>query len=35
VKLYVAGEEISQGKGRSKKTAEQKAARQACLNVKE
>jgi ribonuclease-3 len=35
VKLIVAGEEISQGKGRSKKTAEQKAARQACLNVKE
>ena len=35
VKLFVAGEEISQGKGRSKKAAEQKAARQACLNVKE
>ncbi len=35
VKLYIAGEEISQGKGRSKKTAEQKAARQACMNVKE
>jgi ribonuclease-3 len=34
VKLFVAGEEISQGKGRSKKAAEQKAARQACLNVK-
>ncbi len=35
VKLFVAGEEIAQGKGRSKKTAEQKAARQACMNVKE
>jgi ribonuclease-3 len=35
VKLLVAGEEIAHGKGRSKKTAEQKAARQACLNVKE
>ena len=33
VKLLVAGEEISQGKGRSKKTAEQKAARQACMKV--
>ena len=35
VKLFIAGEEIAQGKGRSKKTAEQKAARQACMNVKE
>ena len=35
VKLFIAGEEIAQGKGRSKKAAEQKAARQACLNVKE
>ena len=35
VRLFVAGEEISQGKGRSKKAAEQKAARQACMNVKE
>ena len=35
VKLLVCGEEISQGKGRSKKTAEQKAARQACMNAKE
>ncbi len=35
VKLFIAGEEIAQGKGRSKKAAEQKAARYACLNVKE
>ena len=35
VKLYVGGEEIAQGKGRSKKTAEQKAARQAFQNAEE
>jgi ribonuclease-3 len=33
VKLYVAGEEIAQGKGSSKKTAEQRAAKQAFLNI--
>ncbi|MDD5018671.1 MAG: ribonuclease III [Eubacteriales bacterium] len=32
VKLYVGGEEMAQGKGRSKKNAEQKAAKQAFLN---
>ncbi len=33
VKLYVSGEEIAQGQGRSKKTAEQKAAKQAYLSA--
>ena len=33
VKLYVDGEEIAQGQGRSKKTAEQKAAKQAYLGA--
>lgn len=33
VKLYVCGEEIAQGQGRSKKIAEQKAAKQAYLSA--
>jgi len=33
VKLYVEGNEISQGKGASKKNAEQRAAKQALLNI--
>lgn len=33
VKLYVDGKEISQGKGASKKNAEQRAAKQALLNI--
>ncbi len=33
VKLYVAGEEVSQGSGPSKKSAEQRAAKQAFLNI--
>ncbi len=33
VKLYVAGEELSQGQGPSKKIAEQRAAKQALLNI--
>jgi ribonuclease-3 len=33
VKLIVGGQEIAQGKGRSKKNAEQKAAKQAFLNA--
>lgn len=33
VKLYVGGEEIAQGKGSSKKNAEQRAAKQALLNI--
>ena len=35
VKLLIGGEEAAQGKGRSKKTAEQKAARQAYMEVQE
>lgn len=33
VKLYINGNEISQGKGASKKNAEQRAAKQALLNI--
>lgn len=33
VKLFVAGDEIAQGNGTSKKIAEQKAAKQAFLNI--
>ncbi len=33
VKLYVGGEEMAQGKGSSKKNAEQRAARQALLSL--
>lgn len=33
VKLYVGGEEMAQGKGSSKKNAEQRAAKQALLNI--
>jgi ribonuclease-3 len=33
VKLYVNGVELSEGKGGSKKNAEQRAAKQALLNI--
>lgn len=35
VKLLIGGKEVANGKGRSKKTAEQKAARQAYIEVQE